>query len=188
MIKKIVLACAVLGCSLSAGGFGDKSLIGIEGGYSGMGMERTAPTEATLSSEHKSGHLGLKIGAEAGNYRLFLSTRYFNDNDFDYITTYGVEGQYLFNVSKSANFFIGINGGMANMKFMIPNESFSRTISDAYYGGDVGFNIHAAQSVDVELGTRIMDLQFENRKNSVSYIFESMVSAYVSLIYKFQMN
>ncbi len=188
MIKKIVLACAVLGSSLSAGGFGDKSLIGVEGGYSSMGIERIAPAEVTVNNTHKIGHIGLKIGAESGNYRLFVSGRYFNDSDFDYITTYGVEGQYLFNISKSANLFVGINGGMANMKFMIANESSPRTISDAYYGGDVGFNIHAAQSVDVELGTRIMDLQFENRKNSVNYRFDSMVSAYISVIYKFQMD
>ncbi|MFA6192698.1 MAG: outer membrane beta-barrel protein [Sulfurimonas sp.] len=188
MIKKIVLAYAVLGGSLSAGGFGDKSLIGIEGGYGSMGVERTAPAEAALSSEHKSGHLGLKIGAESENYRLFLSSRYFNNSDFDYITTYGVEGQYLFNLSKSANLFIGINGGMANMKFMIDNESFSRTISDSYYGGDFGLNLHASESIDVELGTRIMDFQFENRKNGISYRFESMVSGYASVIYKFQMD
>lgn len=188
MIKKIILAGALLGSSLSAGGFGDKSLIGIEGGYSSMGMERSAPDEGTLSDKQQIPSLGLKIGAESKNFRIFLGTRYFNDSDFDYIATYGIEGQYLMNISQSANFFIGINGGMANMKFLIPSESSPRTLSDTYYGGDVGFNIHVSDSIDFELGARMMDLQFENTKSSISYRFDSIVSGYASLIYKFQMD
>ena len=55
----------------------------------------------------------------------------------------------MFNFSKPVNFFIGANGGVANVKIAIPGNS-SESVSEMYYGADAGFNIHASELIDVE--------------------------------------
>ena len=93
-------------------------------------------------------------------------------------------------MAPKANFFIGVNGGLMNLKFTPSNETSSRTISDPYFGGDAGFNIHVSDSVDFELGARVMDVQAKNTNatNNVTYNFNDVITGYGSLIYKFKMN
>lgn len=196
-LKKVLLGVTLLSSTLFAGSFDvsddTRSLVGIEGGYSALGYEHG--TNFTLQDSATLLQMGLKVGAESEHYRVFISGRYMKDNDskFDYITTYGVELQYKFNVTKELNFFIGANGGIANMKFKGVDsvgapELFSRTLQSPYIGGDLGTNINLFDSTSLELGGRVMSIQAENTKSGMTYRVNNIVSAYASIIFKWKMD
>jgi len=192
-LKIAILTTALLTTSLFAENSGyqydAKSLVAIEGGYDSFSTE-TSSNSSYSSTQDGQGHIGLKIGAQSGNYRVFLSARYYVDpqSKYDYVTSYGIEGQYLFKIMPAADFFVGLNGGLTNMKFKIAGENFSRTISDPYYGGDIGLNFHITKGVDFELGTRYMSMDSSNIKNNITYRFNSIVTAYSSIIFKYKMD
>ncbi len=104
------------------------------------------------------------------------------------MTTFGVDVQYMLNFSSSANVFLGIGAGITKMRFAPANEPNSRTISDSYLSGDLGVNVHVTENVDLELGTRIMSLEATNTINNVTYTFDNLITGYVSIIYKFNMD
>jgi hypothetical protein len=163
------------------------SLVGFEGGMSSLDVEKDDTVNPAIIQKHNFAHGGVKIGAQSENYRLFLSGRYYNAADFDYVTTFGAELQYMFHFSSLANFYLGANTGLANMRFT-DGGTTSRTISDPYVGGDAGFNIHLGESTDFEIGTRIMSIQAQNKIGSVTYKFDSIVTAYASIIFKYKMD
>ena len=189
-LKKVVCGAIILSSSLVAS---SNSLVGIEGGYGSLSSEVTdktlTPARYTKDSMGLSS-IGLKIGAESTNYRVFLSARYNkgSDSKYDYISTYGGELQYVFNVASSTNIFVGVNAGLANLKFSVNGENFSRTISDPYLGGDLGINIHMTDAMDLELGARAMNIQATNSKNNIDYALENIISGYASLIFKFKID
>jgi len=191
-LKAVVLGLVLAGSSLVASDsydFQTSSLVGVEGGYSALGYEYGTPTNNTT---HRLwiGNMGLKLGAETKDFRVFLSGRYFYDSSssHDYIVTYGAELQYKFNVTKVFNIYMGANAGIANMAFRATGESYTRTISDPYFGGDMGMNIHLGDSVDWELGGRVMSIQADNLKSGKTYHVNQIVSAYTSLIFKWKMD
>ncbi|WP_434580305.1 porin family protein [Sulfurimonas sp. NW15] len=180
-VKKIILALSLVSCAAMADD--TQSLVGLEGGYSSVSYEQNTPYN---NDTYKLGSAGVKVGAQNENYRIFAGARYYNSKNFDYMTTFGVELQYLINVSPAVNCFIGLNAGIVNIGFT--RNNFSRTISDNYYGGDLGLNFHIAESMDLELGLRVMDIEAENTQNNITYKFNTLVSGYGSIIYKFKMN
>ncbi len=104
--KTVLLALALTASSLIAGDmseyeFQTNSLVGIEGGYSSLGYEYGTPTNNSIN-RLGVGHMGLKLGAETKDFRVFLSGRYYYDSSsaHDYIVTYGAEIQYKLNVTK----------------------------------------------------------------------------------------
>ena len=198
MIKKylkiVALTAVILSTPLLASEKADAykydtySLVGIEGGYGRIDAERTGGGQDYKNLGADAGQVGLKIGAQSTNYRIFLSARYYAQSDFDYLTTYGVEAQYLFNMASWVNFYIGANGGLANMRFYVEPEKDSRTMRSPYFGGDLGFNFHAGDSIDFEIGTRVMRMDAENTREGVTYTFSSIISGYASVIFKFKMD
>ncbi len=164
------------------------SLIGIEGGIASFDVERSQSGVAGTTDSFNKGELGLKVGAQTKDYRAFLGIHNYFVSEFDYFVTYGAEFEYLLNFSKDVNFFIGINGGIINAKFAVSAESESRTISDGYYGGDIGFNYHLSDMFDLEVGTRLMATNAKNIKNGVAYKFDNILTGYTSLIYKFHLD
>lgn len=168
--------------------FNSESLVGIEGGYSAFDVEKNQAGTAAKITKYRKGEIGLKIGAQTENYRLFLSVRNYFVSDYDYFVTYGAEVQYLFNFSKVANFFVGLNGGILDSRFKVGTEPASRALSDPYYGGDIGFNIHTGKYVDIELGGRIMASQASNTKSGITYKFNNIATGYMSLIFRYQMD
>ena len=191
VVQKVVLAGLVLTTPLMAEFDFNKdmySLLAFEGGYSSFDVEKNDTLTPATITKYDMMHAGLKIGAQSKNYRVFLSGRYYNADNFDYATTIGAELQYMFNFSSFANFYVGVNGGIANMRFTTPTETKSRTISDPYYGGDAGFNLHITKSFDFELGARVMQIQAENKIGAVSFKFDNLVSGYASLIFKYKMD
>ncbi len=166
--------------------FHTKSLVGFEVGYSSAVVQTDDATKP-LNSYYKKPSAGFKIGAEGENYRVFIGIRnYFVSGEFDYLTTYGIDGQYMFNFSKYANFFIGANFGMLDAKFQASGERFNREFSDPYYGGDAGFNIHINETFDFELGARYMTTDASNFKNGITYEFDRIATGYASIIIKYE--
>jgi hypothetical protein len=196
-LKKVILASTLLITSLSAydkfGDITESSLIGVEIGGGRISTERTDASSSSVkfkTTDKALAHFGLKLGAENEHYRVLLSGRYAKDtgNLFDYIMSYEVEGDYLFNVSRYANIFLGIHAGATYLKFTLNGEPYSRTISSGYYGGNVGVNFHATRTMDIELGTRFSLLDASNIKNKVKYEVDDTLSAYCSIIFKYQMD
>jgi hypothetical protein len=191
-LKKLLVAGLVLAstsyASSNNNNYYSKSLVGIEGGYSYFSVDDTTATEKT----EDFGLVGMKIGAETHNVRMFLSVRnaFMSSDDYDYKAAYmyGAELQYLFNISEMANFYIGGNIGKFNLEFddLLSNK---REFSTKYMGGDAGFNIHIGDSLDLELGGRIMTLDdSEHTLNTVKYTFDDIITGYMSLIFKYQMD
>ena len=198
-LTKIVLAASLLSMPAIAGADDEyNSLFGIEGGYTNVDVEQT--TNNIVSTIQKNGlaNGGIKIGAESQNYRIFLSARYYDAKDFNKLDTVGAEFQYKFNFAKSANFFLGANAGKAYAK--ISQKVFgnvvlnSANINSGYVGADAGLNIHASKLIDLELGARYMRMnktivQYDSVNNTFrKYNFDSLATAYASIIFKWQMD
>jgi len=188
-LKKIILATFLATTSISAQNFSNNdnsySLVAFETAYSSFNIENDDST--VLVDSYKFASPSIKIGAQTEEYRIFLSARYHPISDFDYAYTLGGEFQYLFNFSKYANFYLGVSTGVAEMSF-IDKKDVIRTISDPYYGGDIGFNIYLKESIDIELGARVMSLNAKNIQDDVTYSFDNIVSGYISIIFKYQMD
>jgi len=185
-LKKLLLA-GVLVASVSYADsnnytFESKSLIGIEGGYSSMDVEDAG----AVTTKEKPVSAGLKIGAQTHNVRLFLSFRNMNVDSFDSAYLYGVELQYLFNFSKHANLFIGANAGRMNISY---EDALSNAydFTTQYIGGDLGFNLHLSENLDLELGTRLITLS-ESEDTASSYKFGDITTSYMSLIIRYEMD
>ena len=181
-LRKIVLAVMMTVAPLVASEytFQTHSLFAIEGGMSSINTEYIGGKY----DDKEMGNLGLKIGAQSENYRVFLSARYYDVADLSTLNTYGAEFQYLFNFSEIANFYIGANGGVANANAKRQGLS-SDAQSEMYYGGDAGFNIHATELIDLEIGARYMAIQ-DLITNNVSV--DSITTVYASVIIKWEMD
>ena len=189
-MKIIILGVALSATSLFADiasyEFNTKSLVAIEGGYNSVDyVYNKANTPQSTDLEN----VGVKIGAETRDFRVFLSTRYlFNSGEeYDYIITYGGEFQYKFNAFEDLNFFIGLNAGMADIRFSPSSGAYS-SLRSSYIGGDLGTNVHLSDSVDLELGARIMSMQESSVIDSIEYKFNNIISGYASIILKWQMD
>ena len=149
-LTKVVLATALVASSLSAGeyDFNTHSLFAIEGGYSNLNAEVNNAGYSIQKKEMPD--IGLKLGAESENYRIFLSGRYYLAENDNIVGTAGGEVQYKFNFTKPVNFFIGANAGAAYIKIGTSADGVlpSASITTPYYGGDLGFNYHASDLID----------------------------------------
>jgi len=192
-LSKVVVSALLITSSLMADESpslysydGVYSFVGSEGGFGRLDVERDDGTISTINKKDMYGG-GLKIGAQTDDYKIYLNANYYDADDFDYMTTYGVGLQYMFNFSKVMNAFLGVNAGVANMRFLIPGET-SRTISDPYVGGEAGLNIHLGKTIDLELGARILSMDAENTKGGITYTFDNMVTGYASINFKYKMD
>lgn len=168
-LTKVVLATMIATAPLAAGdyAFNASSLFALEGGMADSDMESNAV-----------GTVGLKIGAETENYRIFLSARNFLADDVSHLITYGAELQYMFNFSEPVNFFLSANGGNADIK----SDAATSSQSSMYYGAGAGFNLHASEMIDLEVGARYMELQED------AILDNKIISAYASVIIKWKMD
>ncbi|WP_373034970.1 hypothetical protein [Sulfurimonas sp.] len=194
-LTKVIVATILAASSLAAEstydsiyGSDTNSLIGFEAGYSAFDYERTTSGVTDQKKTVNFNHGGVKIGAETNDYRLFLSARAFDGGDFDYARAYGVELQYLLNISKMANVFFGVNAGKVDMKLADKTNSKTVKINEGYVGGDVGVNIHLGKRADFEVGARFMSLNSSATDGLVKYDFDNIVTGYASIIFKYQMD
>lgn len=194
-LNKVVISALLVASSLVAGEttsaytFDDTySFVGIEGGVGRLDVERSDGTNPSTLKKYNMFGAGLKVGAQTKDYKVYLNANYYDADDFDYLATYGVGLQYMFNFSKIMNVFLGVNGGIANMRFLPAGEANTRTISDPYFGGEAGVNIHMGEKIDLELGARFYSMDASNSIADVKYTFDNMISAYASVNFKFKMD
>ena len=193
-MKKIVatiLTAGLMTSSLSAGSFDREpaytALAGVELGYTRVNYDYGAQLNNTSNSVWMPVG-GIKVGAESEDYRAFISGKYFydTDRDYDYITTYGAEFQYKFHPAKVFDIFIGGDVGVANIKWRANGETFARTISTGYFGGEMGLNFHFDEKFDLELAGRVLSLDATNTIGGVSYRVNTISTAYVGLVFKWE--
>ena len=191
-LTKIVLSLALLGSTLSAGELpayepNTKSLVGIEGGFSSLDYNKDSQSISSVGLAN----LGLKLGAETRDFRVFVSGKYFYDASakYEYLTTFGGEVQYKFNPSKAFDFFIGVNAGYSSMRFDTSDGFGPRSVSSPYFGGDIGTNIHLSEDMDFELAGRVMSIQATHSSVTYGdYHVGNIVNVYASLIFKWRMD
>ncbi|MBN2815844.1 MAG: hypothetical protein JXQ67_04125 [Campylobacterales bacterium] len=189
-LQKAVLATVLASAPAMAAGYTNttESLFAVEGGMTHL----TADVNQNGYSvqQESMGHFGLKLGAQGENYRVFVSGRYFLADKGNTIATGGVEAQYKFNFSEPVDFFIGANAGVAAMKIGASDDGLLPSVSTQapYFGGDAGFNFHASELVDIELGAKYMHITETITQGTTVYDFNNMISGYASIIIKWQMQ
>ena len=190
-VSKVVLATILATVPLMAGNYSYEtySLFAIEGGATNIDIERDDAGNIAVNKTNLP-NIGLKIGAQGNDFRAFISARYYNADDFSQLSTVGGELQYLFNFSDKVNFFIGANAGEAFIKVGADsvNNIPSMSVTSMYYGGDAGFNFHATKLIDLEVGAKYMSLDVNENVDGVNFQIDSMVTAYASVIFKWQMK
>jgi len=165
------------------------SLLGINIGVSNIKSETT--TSSSFSSQDNLvGLMGIKIGAQTKEYRLFFNLNQYSDTSdfYDYLITYGISGQYLLHLSPSVDFFLGLEGGMASADYKLENENFSRSLSDFYLGTNIGLNIPVNEDFDIELGGKVLVLNTDDTQNNTTFTHKRISTMLVSIIYKYQMD
>jgi len=187
--SKIVISALLVSSSIMA----DDSVISYsyDGAYSFVAIESLAgrldvegPTSIDKYNMYGG---GVKIGAQTDSYKIYLNANYYDADGFDYMATYGVGLQYMFKFSKVMNAFLGVNTGMANMRFL-KSVGTSRTISDPYIGGEAGLNLHLGDDLDLEIGARLLSIDATNTINGVTYTFDNMLTGYASINFKWKMD
>jgi len=167
-----------------------ESLVAVEGTFGALNVDQESLTTGLAVNENVNlAGGGLKIGAQSENYRVFLNANYYgvSDDDYNYVATYGAELDYLIHPSKSFDIFLGINGGIANIE-QIDIYGLKRTSSDPYIGGSAGVNVHMSQTIDIEIGARMLFMDISNTRQNVKYTYNTLASGYASVIFKFQMD
>ncbi len=187
-LTKIALAASILSMPVLAGANEYKSLFAVEGGASKVSADVTVSSQMYSVEQSKLGNVGIKIGAEGKNFRIFLSGRHYNTKDFDKLNTLGAEIEYLFHFSKPMSFFLSANTGKAFMN-LGPTVNYPSVTADTYYfGGGAGLNLAVNNRVDIELGARYMGLGNTIVQGNTEYKFNDIISAYGAVIIKWQMD
>ena len=189
LIQKTLVVGSLLGTSFVSLHAGDThSLFAVEGGASSLQADASRLQINSELQKSDMGHVGLKFGAESDDYRIFFSGRnYFAEKDNKIITA-GAEIQYKFNFSKPVNFFIGGNAGLAYVEIGADGLKPAANLTAPYFGGDLGFNIHASELVDLELGAKYMLIDKSVTENFTTYTIRDLTSFYASVIFKWQMD
>jgi opacity protein-like surface antigen len=186
-LTKIVLAVSLLSMPVIAGADENRSLFAIEGGYNKVNVDvANALGQSYSVQEKKFGSAAVKLGAQGENVRVFLSARYYDAKDFNKLSTLGAEVEYLFHFSKPVSLFISANAGKAFMKVAATQNYGSITTNEYYFGGGGGLNLTVTDFLDIEVGARYIDLDSKITRAGIDYKFNSITSAYASIIFKWQ--
>ncbi len=196
-MKKVLLAL-LISTGLFAYDGTAKSLVAIETGYGQFDYSAANEDNVNMgrtSSSEDFGILGLKIGAETEEFRLFLDAHYYQvGGAFDYANSVGLSLDYLMPITRDLNFFVGLNGGLMNLKVVDNEIGVSYVYSDPYFGGDIGFNYDIYKSLGLEIGFRYINVNADNtqyykdadgKNQSRTYTVEQMMNIYTSLVFKF---
>ncbi|MCK5666624.1 MAG: hypothetical protein KAI17_24210 [Thiotrichaceae bacterium] len=163
-----------------------KGLLALEGGFGIGSVKQTQNDPATgalfvLNSTNEAAISGgFKLGGESEHYRLFLSARYHEVQDFDSVVTAGAELQYLIRAGENFNIFLGVNGGMMASQKTIGALEYST--DNAYAGVDAGVNIDITENFGLELGARLNNT-FDDSDNPANIAY--LAEGYASLVFKF---
>ncbi len=162
-----------------------KGLVALEGafGVAETKLTQENPTGGDYIIKKESGSSfagGLKLGGESEDYRFFMSARYHEVEDYDYVTTIGAEMQYLIRAGEHFNIFLGLNGGGMGSQTTIGAVEYS--MWNPYVGADAGVNIDIVENFGLEFGIRFNKAFSDSQDvGAVDYLAEG----YVSLVFKF---
>ena len=200
VLKRVIVLLMGLFLSLSAFDSTSRSLVGVETGYGQFDYSASNADNINMgrtSTSEDFGILGLKIGAETEEFRLFLDAHYYEVGGvFDYANSVGLSFQYLIFITHDLNFFLGLNGGLMNLKVVDSEIRKSYVYSDPYVGGDIGFNYEIYENLGLEVGLRYININAENTQyyeedgveKTRTYELEQMMNLYASMIFKFYMD
>ncbi len=153
MIKKIagVLLCTTLGSSLYAENMTTgKGFLGLEIGYATVQGD-IGGFFSELDHKGDAVEYGLRVGAQTSEWRTTLAFDYFDSNSDDQNVEKGyLMLDYFFLQDEKSVFrpFIGLNVGYANYESTYVDES------GFLYGGQAGFVVNVAESIDLDLSYR----------------------------------
>lgn len=167
MVKKIaiVLLCTVLGSSLYAAeqSFGNKGFIGLEVGYGAV----DADIFTGQKQKGEAVEYGIRLGAQADEWRTMFVYDYFDSDDDDQTVQKGfLMVDYFFmesDIDTVVRPYIGANIGYAKYESTLVDES------GMLYGGQLGVVMRAGESVDIDLSYRYSWHQ-QDAVNNVSSI------------------
>lgn len=164
----------LLSTTLAANPWSTTSLIGIEGGIGQIDADGEA---------HNLVSGGIKVGAQTERLRLFLSGKLYSIDGFESANAIGGELQYLLPLNETFKMFIGLNGGQMSLE--VDTTEGIRKLQTPYFGGEAGINMALSDTVDVEIGGRIISLDYSHSLGNVTYSVNSIVQGYASIILKF---
>ena len=165
MVNKIAIAllCTVLGSSLYADE--SKGFMGLEIGYGAV------DADIFTGEKHKgeATEYGVRIGAQADEWRTMFVFDYFNSDDDDQTVEKGfLMVDYFFldsDIDTVVKPYIGANVGYANYESTLVDES------GLLYGGQLGVVMSAGESIDVDLSYRYSLGQVDAVNNMSSITF-----------------
>ena len=167
MIRKIAIAllCTVLGSSLYADGISEaKGFIGLEVGAATV----QADTFTELGREGDAVEYGIRIGAQTNEWRSMLLFDYYDSSDDDQNMEKGYFMlDYFFLKSETSSFkpFVGLNFGYVNYESTLVEDD------GLLYGGQAGFIINVAETIDLDLSYRYSLSGAEALDNTGSVVF-----------------
>lgn len=153
MIKKIamVFLCTVLGSSLYAENMSTgKGFIGLEVGYATVQGD-VGGFFSELDRKGDAVEYGLRVGAQTGEWRTMFTLSYYDSGSDDQNIEKGylmLDYFFLQNDKSAFRPFIGINAGYVNYESTFIDES------GFLYGGQAGFVVNVAESIELDLSYR----------------------------------
>ncbi len=151
MVRKIAitLMCATLGSSLYAENISyGKGFVGLEVGAATVQAD-VGGYFNQLDYEGDAVEYGIRLGAQTDEWRTMLLFDYYDSSDDDQNVEKGyLTVDYLFTNESAFKPFIGVNVGYMNYEStFIEDDGF-------LYGGQAGFIVNVAETIDLDLSYR----------------------------------
>ena len=158
-----------------------KSLVAFEYGYLGT-TTKTYGTAATRD-DGTLNTFGIKLGAEEGSYRLFLSYRLLYANGTDLGHSAGAELEYMIHLGNLIGLYFGAVAGYATYDYT-GTDAVARQLKSPYVGGDVG-TVFTLGSFEIDVGTRLWNYLngAEQEVTSQTYIVKDALTYFVAFHY-----
>ncbi len=170
MVKKIetVLLCTALSSSVYAGNVSEaKGFMGLEVGAATVQAD-VGGFFAEPDYDGDAVEFGLRLGAQTNEWRTMFVFDYYDSSDDDQNMEKGfLMLDYFFLNSDESSFrpFIGLNVGYANYEStLIEDDGF-------LYGGQAGFVLNVAETVDLDLGYRYSLSNADALDHTTSIVF-----------------
>ena len=156
MVKKIemLFLCSVLGSSLYAGNVSEaKGFIGLEVGAATVQGDVGSPIASFAQEDYKGNDIefGLRIGAQTEEWRTTFTLDFYDSSEDDQNIEKGfllLDYYFLNDNDSKLKPFVGVNVGYANY------ESYKIDDSGFLYGGQAGFVVGMADTIELDLSYR----------------------------------
>ncbi len=170
MVKKIAIACLcmALGSSLNAREMSEsETFIGLEVGYTEVEGDRIG----LLDNTDEDVSYGFRIGAQSGEWRTMFLFNYYDNSDTDQNVAQGLftVDYFLLDPKSSSEStfrpYIGANVGYASYESTFIDDS------GFLYGGQLGFVVDVAETVDLDFAYRYSFSDADTLDHIGSFVF-----------------